>query len=69
MNTHAWVDPTTDSDFYLKSGLHAFRSVHVGGVVFVFCDGSVKFVRDSIDFDTTYRGLGSRAGGEVLGDF
>jgi hypothetical protein len=31
-------------------------------------DGSVRFVRDSVDF-TTWQRLGTRAGGEVLGDF
>ena len=31
-------------------------------------DGSVKFVRDSIDF-TVWQNAGTRAGGEVLGDF
>jgi hypothetical protein len=31
-------------------------------------DGSVRFLRQTIDM-ATYRGLGSRDGGEVLGDY
>ena len=45
-----------------------FRSMHPGGAHFAFCDGSVHFVSETIDV-RTYRGLASRAGGEVLGQF
>ena len=65
MNTHAYV-ATTEPDYWMKSGLYAFRSVHAGGVNFVFCDGSVKFVRDGVSLPN-YKALGSRAGGEVIG--
>lgn len=43
-------------------------SRHPGGINAVFCDGSVRFVRDSIN-PTTWSYLGTRASGEVLGDF
>ena len=43
----------------------AFRSQHTGGANFVFADGSVRFLRDSID-QTTFTWLGTRAGGEVV---
>jgi prepilin-type N-terminal cleavage/methylation domain-containing protein/prepilin-type processing-associated H-X9-DG protein len=43
-------------------------SYHTGGVNVCRADGSVKFVTDSIDF-ATWQALGSRAGGEVLGDY
>jgi prepilin-type N-terminal cleavage/methylation domain-containing protein/prepilin-type processing-associated H-X9-DG protein len=51
-----------------EDGKYAFRSANTGGVNFVFGDGSVKFVRQSIAM-TTYKALGSRAGGEVVGDY
>jgi prepilin-type processing-associated H-X9-DG protein len=44
------------------------RSRHSGGVNVALCDGSVRFVRNSIDL-VTWAGMSSMAGGEVLGDF
>ncbi len=41
-------------------------SFHSGGVNFVFCDGSVKFISDSVS-TTTFRALITAQGGEVLG--
>lgn len=46
----------------------AARSKHSGGVNLLLADGSVRFIRNSIDLNT-WQGLGSRAGGEVLGDY
>jgi prepilin-type N-terminal cleavage/methylation domain-containing protein/prepilin-type processing-associated H-X9-DG protein len=43
-------------------------SFHPGGVNAVFGDGSVRFIRDSIA-PATWTALGTRAGGEVLGDY
>jgi prepilin-type N-terminal cleavage/methylation domain-containing protein/prepilin-type processing-associated H-X9-DG protein len=44
------------------------RSFHTGGVNVLLMDGSVRFVRDSIPM-LTWRSLGTRAGGEVVGDY
>jgi prepilin-type processing-associated H-X9-DG protein len=43
-------------------------SRHTGGVNASMGDGSVQFLRDSID-PAVLIGIGSRAGGEVVGDF
>ncbi len=40
-------------------------SYHPGGCNFAFADGSVKFIKDSVNM-TTYESLGTRAGGEVI---
>ncbi len=46
-------------------GLTAFRSDHAGGCNFLFGDGSIRFLRDSIDF-AAYQALSTRATGEVI---
>jgi prepilin-type N-terminal cleavage/methylation domain-containing protein len=43
----------------------AARSYHPGGVNLVSCDGSVKFVKDSVNLDV-WRAVGSKAGGEII---
>ncbi len=43
------------------------RSRHSGGVNMGLADGSVRFIRDGINA-ATFQALGSRSGGEVLGD-
>jgi prepilin-type N-terminal cleavage/methylation domain-containing protein/prepilin-type processing-associated H-X9-DG protein len=48
-----------------NQGHIAARSYHPGGVNYASCDGSVKFIKDSINMNT-WRALGSRAGGEVV---
>jgi prepilin-type processing-associated H-X9-DG protein len=44
------------------------RSYHSGGVNVVLMDGSVRFVTSDIPL-ATWRALGTRAGGEVIGDY
>ncbi len=52
-------------------GEHAIisaRSLHIGGAQAVLADGSVKFFSENIDANI-WRGIGSRDGGETLGEF
>jgi prepilin-type N-terminal cleavage/methylation domain-containing protein/prepilin-type processing-associated H-X9-DG protein len=44
------------------------RSYHTGTVNALMCDGSVRSVNNSLNLGI-WRGLGTRAGSEVLGDF
>lgn len=49
-------------------GLTAARSRHTGGVHVLLCDGATRFISNSIDA-VIWQGLGSRAGGEIPGEF
>jgi prepilin-type processing-associated H-X9-DG protein len=63
--------PHSVRNFYWWSRLShnvASHSRHIGGVHSLFCDGHVQFVSSSIDL-STWRSLGSRNGGEVVGDY
>jgi prepilin-type processing-associated H-X9-DG protein len=44
-----------------------FGSYHTGGANFVFCDGSVRFLKDSMVF-ATFQGMCTINGGEVASD-
>jgi prepilin-type N-terminal cleavage/methylation domain-containing protein/prepilin-type processing-associated H-X9-DG protein len=44
------------------------RSQHSGGVNVALADGSIRFVSNNIDL-ATWRGLSTRAGGEIPGDY
>jgi prepilin-type N-terminal cleavage/methylation domain-containing protein/prepilin-type processing-associated H-X9-DG protein len=54
---------TSDSSF--SHSHHAARSYHTGGVNVVFADGSVHFIRNSIDMNA-WRFLGARGDGQVV---
>jgi prepilin-type N-terminal cleavage/methylation domain-containing protein/prepilin-type processing-associated H-X9-DG protein len=48
-----------------SSGRKGFKSMHPGGGNFGFADGSVRFLKQSINF-YLYNALGSRGGGEIV---
>lgn len=54
--THSW------------SNSEAFASYHEGGSQFCLADGSVRFISENIDLKTL-GALGSRSGGETVGEF
>jgi prepilin-type processing-associated H-X9-DG protein len=63
--------PQSTRNYYWWSQLShniASHSKHVGGVQSLFCDGHVQFISSSIAL-TIWQGLGSRNGGEVVGQF
>jgi prepilin-type N-terminal cleavage/methylation domain-containing protein/prepilin-type processing-associated H-X9-DG protein len=50
-----------------STGLHnGYRSPHTGGVQFVFGDGSVRFISDSIDHGIAFNALCGRDDGTVV---
>jgi prepilin-type N-terminal cleavage/methylation domain-containing protein len=49
-------------------GHMAARSYHTGGVTTALADGSVRFVSDNIDLNT-WMAVGTRANGEVVGEW
>ncbi len=62
------IVPLDHPSNWINNGCFGFRSAHSGGVNFVFCDGSVRFIRDTISH-RTFMALGSRARGEVFGNY
>lgn len=54
--------------WYDTDGVWAARSMHTGGVHVLLADGAVRFVNDTIDFDTWQR-AGHINDGNELGDF
>lgn len=53
---------------FKSTKLTGARSCHPGGVNACLCDGSVRFISDTIE-RATWRALWTRAGGETLGEF
>ena len=56
---------TVDLGCRFSYAAHGFKSRHPGGANFVFADGSVHFLKNTIN-RATIAALGSRNGGEVI---
>jgi prepilin-type N-terminal cleavage/methylation domain-containing protein/prepilin-type processing-associated H-X9-DG protein len=59
-----WTDPAIEP-LARRQGQFGFRSQHPGGLHFLFLDGSVRFIKDSIQIQT-YRALGTKLGRETV---
>ena len=57
-----------DQQQYTGTGFKAARSNHPGGVNVLFGDGSVRSISNNVQL-ATWMALGTRAGGEVVGDY
>lgn len=64
-NSREWNGDDSWLLYVGPSGSAPPSSNHSGGVNVGFCDGSVRFIKNSIDLKTWWA-LGSRAGGEVV---
>lgn len=52
---------------YWENRMHAYGSNHAGGANFLFCDGSVRFIRDSVTLQTLQR-LSTRGTGDIISE-
>ena len=56
---------STDWNCRYSYAARGFKSRHSGGANFLFADGSVRFLKNSVS-RVVYAALGSRNGGEVI---
>jgi len=59
------VEPWVDVPNSKKAGVDDFHSLHPGGCNFLFCDGSIRFVKETVN-PPVFSFLSTRAGGEVV---
>lgn len=62
---HQWQNSTAPLGCRYSAAAKGFVSEHPGGANFLFADGSVRFLKQSINH-VTYNAMGSRAGNEVI---
>ncbi len=60
-----WQSSTAPLGCRFGAAAKGFGSFHPGGANFALCDGSVRFLKQSMSM-ATYCALGSRSGGEVI---
>jgi prepilin-type N-terminal cleavage/methylation domain-containing protein/prepilin-type processing-associated H-X9-DG protein len=60
-------EPWIDVPNYKKAGVDDFHSLHAGGCNFAFCDGSIRFIKETIN-PQVFSNLATRAGGEVISE-
>jgi prepilin-type processing-associated H-X9-DG protein len=66
-NTGPWEDePWVNVPNHKGAKADDFWSLHPGGCNFALCDGSVRFIKESVN-PTVFSSLATRAGGEVIG--
>jgi len=65
---YPWNPPCQQLPSNSTPSQKAARSRHSGGVNVAFADGSLHFVRDSID-PATWKALGTMNGGDLVGDY
>jgi len=67
---HGYLTPNSESPDMTHHGevVSGPRSMHAGGAQVALCDGSVRFVSDSVD-TTAFRNAFARNDGEVLGEW
>jgi prepilin-type N-terminal cleavage/methylation domain-containing protein/prepilin-type processing-associated H-X9-DG protein len=64
-SSSTWQSPTAPVGCRFGASAKGFISLHPGGANFAFADGSVRFLKNSINLQT-YCALGSIKGGEVV---
>ncbi len=57
-----------DCNWYDAGGPYPARSKHTGGVQVTMSDGSTRFISDNVNLPT-WRNIGDRADGQILGEF
>jgi prepilin-type N-terminal cleavage/methylation domain-containing protein/prepilin-type processing-associated H-X9-DG protein len=60
--------PSGCNNPWAATAAEGFKSAHSGGCHFLLCDGSVRFISESLSYDT-YQRLGDRRDGNVVADF
>jgi len=65
MPPNTWSCDDANSSWVNDAGAATATSRHAGGVNLLMCDGSVRFIKQSINVKTWWA-LGSRAGNEVI---